>query len=133
MRYLDSAIVMNWSFAPQPGIPLHSRIAFSAAHVVCDPFVDTGPLRNAQIDWDATLAYRHHLWSLGLGVEEAIDKAQRGMGLDWNAAKELISRSLMEAAAVGGKIARGVGTDHLTLRPHMTLKEVESAYEEQVG
>ena len=68
------------------GVKLQSRIAFSAAHVVCDPFAGSDPLRASQIDWNATLAYRHHLWSLGLGVAEAMDTAQRGMGLDWQAA-----------------------------------------------
>lgn len=113
------------------GTKLLSRVAFSAAHVVCDPFATADPLRNSQIDWNATLAYRHHLWSLGLGVAEAMDTAQRGMGLDWNAAKELIRRSLAEASSVSGRIACGAGTDHLPLKSHVTLDEVESAYEEQ--
>ena len=59
------------------------RVAFSAAHVVADPLADTDPWLTAAIDWDATIAYRRHLWSLGLGVAEAMDTAQRGMGLDW--------------------------------------------------
>lgn len=119
------------AFEMPKGIKLQSRVVFSAAHVVCDPFSDTDPLRNSQMDWNATLAYRHHLWSLGLGVAEAMDTAQRGMGLDWNAAKELIRRSLAEAASVKGRIACGAGTDHLTLTSSLTLDEVESAYEEQ--
>lgn len=65
------------SFDLPKGMQLKSRVAFSAAHVVCDPFSDTDPLRNSQIDWNATLAYRHHLWSMGLGVAEAMDTAQR--------------------------------------------------------
>src|SRR5690554_4016745 len=72
----------------------NSRIAFSAAHVVSNPLANTDPLSNAQIDWEATLGYRRHLWSLGLSVAEAMDTAQRGMGLNWENAKELISRSL---------------------------------------
>jgi hypothetical protein len=108
-----------------------SRIAFSAAHVVCDPFADTDPLNNAQIDWEGTLAYRRHLWSLGLSVAEAMDTAQRGMGLDWLRAKELIARSITEARAVGGKIACGAGTDHLAPSPSVTLEQVEAAYTEQ--
>jgi hypothetical protein len=117
----------------KPAAPLTSRIAFSAAHVVCDPFAGTDPLNNAQIDWEATLAYRRHLWSLGLAVAEAMDTAQRGMGLDWTRAKQLIERSLAESRAVGGRIACGAGTDHLAPSPNRTLEEVEAAYEEQCG
>ncbi|MFK7692526.1 dihydrodipicolinate synthase family protein [Paenibacillus sp. HJGM_3] len=114
-----------------PKAPLTSRIAYSAAHVVCDPFADADPLNNGQIDWDGTLAYRRHLWSLGLAVAEAMDTAQRGMGLNWERAKELISRSTAEARAVGGRIASGAGTDHLAPGPNVTLEQVEAAYEEQ--
>jgi len=110
---------------------LQSRIAFSAAHVVCDPLADTDPLLNGQIDWDATMAYRHHLWSLGLSVAEAMDTAQRGMGLDWIRSQELIRRSLIEAKSVNGRIACGAGTDHLVPTPLMTLEQVEAGYEEQ--
>lgn len=113
--------------------PLRSRIAYSAAHVVCDPLADSDPLNQAQIDWDATLAYRRHLWSLGLSVAEAMDTAQRGMGLNWARSQELIQRSLAEAKAVGGNIACGAGTDHLAPGPGVTLEDVERAYEEQCG
>jgi hypothetical protein len=116
-----------------PAKPFTGRIAFSAAHVVCDPFADADPLHQAQIDWNSTLSYRHHLWSLGLAVAEAMDTAQRGMGLDWNRSKELIRRSIAEARSVGGRIACGAGTDHLAPGPHVTLEAVEAAYEEQVG
>ncbi|XEC95460.1 dihydrodipicolinate synthase family protein [Paenibacillus tarimensis] len=111
--------------------PLRSRVAYSAAHVVCDPFADSDPLHQAQIDWEATLGYRRHLWALGLSVAEAMDTAQRGMGLDWSRAKELIRRSIAEAGAVGGRIACGAGTDHLLPGPQVTLEDVEAAYEEQ--
>ncbi|MDB5085772.1 MAG: hypothetical protein JWN30_2658 [Bacilli bacterium] len=110
---------------------LTSRVAFSAAHVVCDPYADTDPLFNAQIDWNATLAYRHYLWSLGLSVAEAMDTAQRGMGLDWNSAKELMRRSIAEARSVKGQIACGAGTDQLRPGTGITLEAVEAAYEEQ--
>lgn len=116
-----------------PAKPFTGRIAFSAAHVVCDPFADADPLHHGQIDWDSTLAYRHHLWSLGLAVAEAMDTAQRGMGLDWNRSKELIRASIAEARSVGGKIACGAGTDHLLPGPSITIADVEAAYEEQVG
>lgn len=113
--------------------PFTGRIAFSAAHVVCDPFADADPLHHSQIDWNSTLAYRHHLWSLGLAVAEAMDTAQRGMGLDWSRSKELIRTSIAEARSVGGKIACGAGTDHLFPGPSVTIADVEAAYEEQVG
>ncbi|WP_163875051.1 dihydrodipicolinate synthase family protein [Paenibacillus favisporus] len=113
--------------------PFTGRIAFSAAHVVCDPFADADPLHHSQIDWNSTLAYRHHLWSLGLAVAEAMDTAQRGMGLDWNRSKELIRASIAEARSVGGKIACGAGTDHLFPGTSVTIADVEAAYEEQVG
>ena len=107
--------------------PIKSRVAYAAAHVVCDPQSPT------EIDWDATLAYRRYLWSLGLGVAEAMDTAQRGMGLDWPQARELIRRSLAEARGVGGLIACGAGTDQLVPDARVTLEDVERAYEEQVG
>ncbi|TVY11810.1 dihydrodipicolinate synthase family protein [Paenibacillus cremeus] len=108
-----------------------SRTAFSAAHVVCNPWADKDPLTHAQIDFQATMAYRHHLWSLGFAVAEAMDTAQRGMGLDYLRAKELIRHSITEAKSVGGQVASGAGTDHLLPRPGLTLEEVEAAYEEQ--
>ncbi|GAE35232.1 dihydrodipicolinate synthase family protein [Halalkalibacter akibai] len=108
-----------------------SRVAFAAAHVVCDPLGTNDPLKNATIDWESTLAYRRHLWSLGFSVAEAMDTAQRGMGLSWQQAKELIKRSVKEARAVDGQIACGAGTDHQTPRTDITLEEVEAAYEEQ--
>ncbi|MFB7758801.1 dihydrodipicolinate synthase family protein [Streptomyces xiamenensis] len=122
--------------------PLTSRIVFSAAHVVADPFADTTPDGPAAVDWDATLAFRRHLWSHGLGVAEAMDTAQRGMGLDWAGAAELIRRSGAEAKAVGGRIACGVGTDQLGAPPGRspgkgvgpyTLDQVRAAYEEQLA
>ncbi|MFJ9676756.1 dihydrodipicolinate synthase family protein [Streptomyces sp. NPDC101194] len=114
------------------GAPLASRTVFSAAHVVADPFADISPDSPAAVDWDATLAFRRHLWSHGLGVAEAMDTAQRGMGLDWAGAAELIRRSAAEAKAVGGRIACGVGTDQLPAGP-VPLAEVRAAYEEQLA
>jgi Protein of unknown function (DUF993) len=109
--------------------PSRSRVAFAAAHVVADPLAPGDPDGPARLDWDATLAFRRHLWSHGLGVAEAMDTAQRGMGLDWPATQELIRRSVAEARAVGGGIAAGAGTDHLA--PGAGLAEVRRAYEEQ--
>ncbi|MET7367875.1 dihydrodipicolinate synthase family protein [Streptomyces sp. NPDC005566] len=113
------------------GAALASRTVFSAAHVVADPYADVSPDAPAVVDWDATLAFRRHLWAHGLGVAEAMDTAQRGMGLDWAGAAELIRRSSAEAKAVGGRIACGVGTDQLT--GPATLAEVRAAYEEQLA
>ncbi|MET8174505.1 dihydrodipicolinate synthase family protein [Streptomyces clavifer] len=113
------------------GAALASRTVFSAAHVVADPYADVSPDAPAVVDWDSTLAFRRHLWSHGLGVAEAMDTAQRGMGLDWAGAAELIRRSSAEAKAVGGRIACGVGTDQLT--GPATLPEVRAAYEEQLA
>ncbi|MEU3343654.1 dihydrodipicolinate synthase family protein [Streptomyces sp. NPDC006700] len=117
-------------FAPTPGTPFTSRTVFSAAHVVADPFADVSPDSPAAVDWDATLAFRRHLWAHGLGVAEAMDTAQRGMGLDWAGAAELIRRSAAEARAVGGRVACGVGTDQLT---GGSLAEIRAAYEEQLA
>ncbi|SMQ16462.1 Protein of unknown function [Streptomyces sp. Ag82_O1-12] len=116
--------------AVTPGTPFTSRTVFSAAHVVADPFADVSPDSPAAVDWDATLAFRRHLWSHGLGVAEAMDTAQRGMGLDWAGAAELIRRSAAEAKAVGGRIACGVGTDQIASG---SLAEVRAAYEEQLA
>ncbi|KKZ74140.1 hypothetical protein VO63_09295 [Streptomyces showdoensis] len=113
------------------GGALVSRTVFSAAHVVADPYADTSPDSPAAVDWDATLAFRRHLWAHGLGVAEAMDTAQRGMGLDWAGAAELIRRSAAEAKAVGGRIACGVGTDQLT--GPADLPTVRAAYEEQLA
>ncbi|SFF82693.1 Protein of unknown function [Actinacidiphila alni] len=112
-------------------LPLRSRVVFSAAHVVADP-LRTAADAPAAVDWDATLAFRRHLWAHGLGVAEAMDTAQRGMGLDWTGAAELIRRSAAEARSVAGRIACGVGTDQLT-GPAATLDEVVAAYEEQLA
>ncbi|MEU0244560.1 dihydrodipicolinate synthase family protein [Streptomyces sp. NPDC006235] len=119
-----------------PGTPFTSRTVYSAAHVVADPYADVSPDSPAAVDWDATLAFRRHLWSQGLGVAEAMDTAQRGMGLDWAGAAELIRRSAAEAKSVGGLIACGVGTDQLSATeigyPH-SLAEIRAAYEEQLA
>jgi hypothetical protein len=107
------------------------RIAFAAAHVVVDPLRTAEPLTEAVIDWDATLAYREYLWSLGFGVAEAMDTAQRGMGLDWPLALELIQRSTVAAKARGALVASGAGTDQLAAGKALTLQDVTEAYVEQ--
>src|SRR5215470_8201863 len=121
------------AFPPADG-PIKSRIGYAAVHVVADPLADNNPTLDVAIDWDATLAYRRYVWSLGLAVAEAMDTAQRGMGLGWDSAKELIRRSVAEARTVpGALLASGAGTDHLEPGPGVTLADVESAYEEQCG
>ena len=67
--------------------PKFNRVAYAAAHVVADPLADNDPWLDAAVDWDKTIAFREYLWDLGLGVAEAMDTAQRGMGLDWNGAQ----------------------------------------------
>ncbi|MEU0315752.1 dihydrodipicolinate synthase family protein [Nocardioides sp. NPDC006273] len=120
----------------KPRAPFTSRTAYAAAHVVPRTLAENVPGAPADIDWDRTLAYRHELWSYGLGVAEAMDTAQRGMGLDWTAAAELIRRSATEAATVGGSIACGAGTDQLTLdavpEGRAGLATVIDAYREQM-
>src|SRR2546427_5026583 len=116
-----------------PAGPIQSRVAYAAAHVVCDALADCDPLSQPRLDWEATLSYRRYLWALGLAVAEAMDTAQRGMGLGWPAARELIRRSVGEARAAGGMIACGAGTDHVLPGERVTLDDVVHAYEEQVG
>ena len=110
------------------------RVAFAAAHVVADPLADNDPWLTPAIDWEGTLAFRHRLWDLGLGVAEAMDTAQRGMGLGWAEAKELIRRAQAEARTrEDALIAYGAGTDHLAPGPVVTIDDIIAAYEEQVG
>ena len=109
-----------------------NRVAFAAAHVVADPRASADPWLETAIDWDATLAFRRHLWAHGFGVAEAMDTAQRGMGLDWPTSLELIRRSVAEARGIPGAVVfSGAGTDHLPAAANRTPAEVIAAYEEQ--
>jgi len=111
-----------------------TRIAYAAAHVVADPWATREPWLEAAVDWDATIAFRRHLWSWGLGVAEAMDTAQRGMGMDWPASLELIRRTLEAAKGVRGAVVGcGAGTDQLEPGPGLKVEQVISAYEEQCG
>src|SRR5205807_2553259 len=127
----------NYKPSHEPLVPdkqnrFETRVAFAAAHVVVDPLRTAEPLTHPVLDWDATIAYREHLWSLGFGVAEAMDTAQRGMGLDWPLALELIKRSTAAAKNRGGAlVASGAGTDHLPAGKELTLKAVTNAYLEQ--
>ncbi len=121
------------SSLPTRAAPCGCRTLFAAAHVVADPLApsDAGP--GAAIDWEATLAYRRHLWGLGFKVAEAMDTAQRGMGLDWPLARELIQRSIEAANDIeGADLACGAGTDQLPPADDVTLDRVRRAYEEQI-
>ncbi|KXO79223.1 dihydrodipicolinate synthase family protein [Brucella anthropi] len=114
--------------------PQFNRIAYAAAHVVSDPLKDARPWNDPAIDWEATMAFRHHLWSLGFKIAEAMDTSQRGMGLNWAGAQELIRRSLAEARTVAGAdLASGAGTDHLDPAEAKNLDDVIKAYETQAG
>jgi hypothetical protein len=114
------------------GKPSFNRIAYAAAHVVADPMADAEPWLDVAIDWDATIAFRRHIWSLGLGIAEAMDTAQRGMGIDWPTSLELIARSIDAARDLpGALLASGASTDHLKPDPGVTLDDVIRAYDEQ--
>jgi hypothetical protein len=119
---------------PKKGAPpKFNRLAYAAAHVVADPLADNDPWLDASIDWDKTIAFREYLWDLGLGVAEAMDTAQRGMGIDWGGAKELIRRALEAARRRPGvKIACGAGTDHLDADARVSIDDIVRAYEEQI-
>lgn len=128
-------------YAPRASAPIatapagtpFNRIAYSAAHVVADPRAAIDPSLQCAIDWDATIRYRQRLWSLGLGVAEAMDTAQRGMGLDWPTSLELIRRSLDAARDVpGALVASGCGTDHLPVEAARSVDDVIRAYEAQM-
>ncbi|WP_435738977.1 dihydrodipicolinate synthase family protein [Cellulosimicrobium sp. PMB13] len=126
-----------WS---RPTAPITSRVAFAAAHVVPQVGAENVPGGPALVDWDATLAFRHRIWEHGLGVADAMDTAQRGMGLDWAATQELVRRSSAEARSVSARIACGAGTDQLdpavvagwTPGDPAALDAVVDAYREQV-
>jgi hypothetical protein len=110
-----------------------NRIAYAAAHVVADPLADIDPWVDTAVDWDKTIAFRHYLWDLGLGVAEAMDTAQRGGGLDWPGAKLLIKHALDAAKSrPGAEICCGVGTDHLEASANVTIDDIIRAYEEQI-
>jgi hypothetical protein len=126
----------RYALAGQPARPVidarFSRIAYAAAHVVADPLAMTDPWSRPVVDWDRTMAFRHHLWRLGFRIAEAMDTSQRGMGFDWKNAQELIRRSIAEARTVdGANLASGAGTDHLAPAAARTLDDVITAYEQQ--
>jgi len=124
--------------ANTPAVPVKgqrfNRVAYSAAHVVADPLATRDPWQDCVLDWNATIAYRVHLWNLGLGVAEAMDTAQRGMGLDWPTSLQLIKESIGAARGIDGALlANGCGTDHLSPDAARSLDDVVRAYEQQMS
>jgi Protein of unknown function (DUF993) len=117
---------------PAPG-GFVSRTAFAAAHVVSDPLIDQAPDAPPPIDWETTLSFRRYLWSLGYGVAEAMDTAQRGSGVGWDTARELIGRTAREAQQLGGAAVYGAMTDHLPPGGRYSLADIAEAYREQVS
>ena len=133
-RLDDYALSGKTPFAADAKREPFTRIAYSAAHVVSDPVASVDPWVAAAIDWEATIDYRRHIWSLGLGVAEAMDTAQRGMGLDWPTSLELIRRSIDAAKDFpGALVASGCGTDHLEVADARSVDDVIHAYEEQMA
>ncbi len=127
---LSDYMLTGTPIQPEPLGENPARIVFSAAHVVADPFTRAEPSGPAIVDWDQTLAFRRHLASLGLGIAEAMDTAQRGMGLDWPGALELITRTRAELP--DALVFNGCGTDQLAIEEATTLDDVRRAYLEQV-
>jgi hypothetical protein len=127
--------IAPYTFAGPRGLDVpkrpFNRVALAAAHVVADPLKVKDPWLDAAVDWDATIAYRRHLWKLGLGVAEAMDTSQRGMGLDWPTALELIRRSIAAMDIPGAVLFSGAGTDHLAPSAGLAIDKVAAAYEEQ--
>jgi hypothetical protein len=109
-----------------------NRVVYAAAHVVADPFSNNDPTVKAAIDWPTTLKFRTHLLDLGFGIAEAMDTSQRGMGLDWPNALELIRQSLAHAGPRSHLIASGCGTDHLFPQDAKNIDDVIKAYLEQL-
>jgi len=130
-RILETYQVREPRRFERPARPF-TRVAYAAAHVVADPWSAREPWLEAAVDWDATIAFRRHLWSWGLGVAEAMDTAQRGMGMDWGSSLELIRRTLEAAKSVPESLVGcGAGTDHLAPDSGLRIEQVIAAYEEQ--
>jgi len=136
---LDTFVLSEPRAFPDKAKGAFNRVAFSAAHVVADPRPAHDPWLDCAVDWDSTLRYREYLWDLGMGVAEAMDTAQRGMGLDWPTSLDLIKRAVRAAKAWEARngrpalIASGCGTDHLDINAVRSVDEVIRAYEEQMA
>ena len=136
---LETFILSEPRAYPDKASATFNRVAFSAAHVVADARAANDPWLDASVDWEQTLRYREYLWDLGLGVAEAMDTAQRGMGLDWPTSLELITRAVKAGKAWEARngrpalIASGCGTDHLDPASVRSIDEIIRAYEEQMA
>jgi hypothetical protein len=130
-RTLCSYVARSRHPFPASAAPARSRRLLAAVHVVADPWAEPTASGPNGVEWERTLAFRRHLWSLGLGVAEAMDTAQRGMGLSWQTGRELIRRSAAEARATGGDLVCGALTDQLGPGSARSLDDVVGAYEEQ--
>jgi hypothetical protein len=110
-----------------------NRIAYSAAHVVADPLRSGEVNQPAALDWARTIEYRRYLIGQGLGIAEAMDTAQRGMGLTWDTALELVQRTMQETRDLpDALIASGCGTDHLPAHQATSCDDVVRAYALQI-
>ena len=141
---LETFVLSEPRAYPEAAGGAFNRVAFSAVHVVADARADNDPWIDCSLDWDRTIAYREYLWGLGLGVAEAMDTAQRGMGLDWRTSLELIRRTVNASKAWTARagrpalIAAGCGTDQLdaaqgNLGEAHSIDAVICAYEEQMA
>lgn len=133
-RLADYALKGDPLIPRAPGVPL-TRIAFAAAHVVSSPLAERDPwIGSPAVDWDNTLRFRHWLWDQGLGLAEAMDTAQRGMGVDWPTAKELVERTMRDAKAhpMKPRVACGAGTDQKPREDYRTTDDIVAAYTEQM-
>lgn len=129
---LDEYVLKGTPIEISESVPVFNRVAYAAAHIVCDPLLEVAPTLNSAIDWDATMAFRRHLWKLGFKVAEAMDTSQRGMGINWETAAELIRRSILEAKNIdGADLSCGAGTDQLEAISQPSLDDVIAAYEMQ--
>jgi len=132
-RRLEPYTLLDSPPWPQRATGQFNRLAYAAVHVVADPLADCDPFFEAAVDWDATMDFRRHIWDLGLGVADAMDTAQRGMGMDWPSSRQLIERTLEAARNYDGEApaAFGTGTDQLIPDAGTTIDDVIHAYEEQ--
>ncbi|CUH52047.1 dihydrodipicolinate synthase family protein [Shimia marina] len=131
---LESYTLSGTPLVPRAPKVALTRTAFAAAHVVSDPLAERDPWTGRPaVDWEATLAFRHGLWDQGLGLAEAMDTAQRGMGVDWDTARELIERTMVDAKAhpLAPRVACGAGTDHVDPSELTSAEAIIAAYEHQ--
>ncbi|MFV0293704.1 MAG: dihydrodipicolinate synthase family protein [Paracoccus sp. (in: a-proteobacteria)] len=133
---LEPFCITRTPLVPRSPVVPFTRVAFAAAHVVSDPLAERDPwMGRPSVDWEATLSFRNSLWDQGLGLAEAMDTAQRGMGVDWETARELIARTMAAAKVhpLRPRVACGAGTDHKTLAEMPDVNAIIAAYEHQMA